>query len=243
MANLNSIAMLAEVDGLLLIDKPCGISSHDVVKAVKTHFNLVKVGHGATLETNANGLFIVLLGNATRLSDDLMNGDNACVGKMFLGKATNTYDCDGEIVSEKGCSGVTRETFDAALPEFRGDVFQLPPMYSAVRMNGESSYTIVQTAKEEERKARLVHVYRFAVTDFALPYVSFELSYTKGMVPRTLVNDFGEFIGVGATLEELRRVKSAGYVVEDAIPFMDLLKLDPVDFKNRVLPLSKVNVR
>ncbi len=243
MANLNSIAMLAEVDGLLLVDKPAGISSHDVVKAVRTHFNLVKAGHGATLEANASGLFIVLLGNATRLSAEMMNGDNAYTGTMRLGMATNTYDKEGETVSENGCGGVTRETVDAALPEFRGDVFQVPPEFSAVRMNGETSYKIVRTAAEEERNARLVHVYRFAITGFELPHVSFELSCTKGTQVRTLVNDFGEFIKSGAVLEELRRVKSAGYSIEDSIPFMELLKLDAVDFKNRIIPLSKVKIQ
>ncbi len=242
MANLNSIAMLAEVDGLLLVDKPAGISSHDIVKAIKTHFNLVKVGHGATLETSATGLFVVLLGNATRLSSDLMNGDNSYIGKMFVGKATNTYDGEGEVVSENGCEGLTREVVDNSLPEFRGDVFQVPPMFSAVKINGESTYKIVQTAKEEERKAHLVHVYRFAITDFSLPHISFELSCTKGTVPRVLVNDFGDFIKTGAMLAELRRIKSCGYSVEDAVPFMDLMKFDAVDFKNAIRPLSKVNV-
>ena len=132
MANLANIAMLAELDGAILVDKPVGISAHDVMKAVKTRFNLVKVGHGGTLDVTANGLFVLLLGDATRLSNILMGGDRAYSVCLTLGRETDTGDRAGRTLAEKPCDGVTRVALVAALKELRGDIYQAPPEFSAV---------------------------------------------------------------------------------------------------------------
>ena len=239
MANLESIAMLAEVDGILLVDKPANISSHDVVKAVKGRFNLVKVGHGGTLEPNATGLLVLLVGDGTKLSGEIMGRDKAYEATFRLGRVTDTQDREGHVLSEKPCDGVTREKLDAALPEFRGDIFQTPPPFSVIKRGDSPSYDIVAT-DPEDAKARLVHVYRLAVTDFAPPSVSFDLLCTKGVCVRALAHDLGRTLGCGASLETLRRTKCAKFSVTDAIGFMDLLKLDAVGFKNRVIPMAGV---
>ena len=241
MANLDSIARLAELDGVLLVDKPTNISSHDVVKAVKQRFNLVKVGHGGTLDPNATGLLVLLVGDATRLSADLMGRDRTYSGVIRLGRTTNTFDREGETVAEKPFDAVTREQFDALVRrDFLGDSFQKPPAFSVIKMPAHPTYDIVRTAEESERTEHLVHIYRLAVTDFAPPRVAFEMSCTKGTVPRVLIHDLGQTLGCGASLDELRRTRCGKFSLDDAIGFMDLLKLDAPSFRARVIPMSEV---
>ena len=241
MANLDSIARLAELDGVLLVDKPTNISSHDVVKAVKQRFNLVKVGHGGTLDPNATGLLVLLVGDATRLSADLMGRDRTYSGVIRLGRTTNTFDREGETVAEKPFDAVTRERLDEVVrKDFLGDSFQKPPAFSVIKMPAHPTYDIVRTAEESERTERLVHVYRLAVTDFAPPRVAFEMSCTKGTVPRVLIHDLGQTLGCGASLDELRRTRCGKFSLDDAIGFMDLLKLDAPSFRARVIPMSEV---
>lgn len=237
MANLDSIAMLAELDGLLLIDKPSNISSHDVVKVVKQRFNLVKIGHGGTLEPNATGLFVLLVGDATKFSNDLMGRDRAYTATVRLGRVTDTQDHEGNTLAENSFEEITRERLEATLPEFRGDIFQTPPPFSVIKRPDMPTYGIVPT-DPEDAKARLVHVYRLAATEFAPPLVSFDLLCTKGVCVRALAHDLGRQLGCGASLESLRRMKVAKFSVDDAIGLMDLLKLDAIGFKNRVIPMA-----
>ncbi len=240
MANLATIAALAELNGAVVVDKPAGIAPHDVVKTVKTVFNLVKVGHGGTIPPNASGVFPVLLGDATRLSADIMGRDRSFEGVLMLGRSTDTFDREGRVTRERPFADVTRERFEAALPEFTGDVFQTEPEYSAILKHGVAGYEIVKTSSDEGAKPRLHHVYRFDVTDFAPPLVSFSLRCTKGLSPRALVNDLGEALGCGASIESLRRTKAGPFSIEDAIPFMELVKLHPADFASKVLPMGRL---
>ncbi len=244
MANLESIAHLAEMDGILLVDKPANMSTHDVVKAVRQNFNLVKVGHGGTLDPNATGLVVLLVGNGTRLSADLMGSDRAYSCVLRLGRTTNTFDREGETVDEKPFADVTRAMFeDAVRKDFLGDIFQKPPAFSVVKMPAHVSYDVVRTAEECERTEHLAHVFRLAVTEHAPPLVSFELSCTKGTIPRVLVHDIGQALGCGASLEELRRTRYGRFSIDDAIGFMDLLKLDAPSFRRRVIPMSEVRAQ
>ena len=243
MANLASIAMLAELDGILLIDKPVGMSAHDVMKAVKTRFNLVKVGHGGTLDVTASGLFTLLLGNATRFSNSLMNGDRSYSAAIRLGRASDTHDRAGRIISENPFDGVSRERLDAVLKDFRGDFYQSPPAFSAVKIPGHDGYDIVETPEEEAKRERLVHVYRFVVTEFAPPIIRADVFCTKGMSMRSLVGGIGDALGCGAILEECRRIAAGRFKIEESMPFMDVLKLDAVEFKRRVIPTSEAGLR
>ena len=240
MANLANIAMLAELDGAILVDKPAGISAHDVMKAVKTTFNLVKVGHGGTLDVTATGLFILLLGDATRFSNDLMCGDRAYAVTLTLGRDTDTGDRAGNTLAEKPCDGVTRERFDAALKEFRGDFYQMPPEFSAVKIPGKTGYEIVCTAKGDELREKLVHTYRYNVTEFAPPKVSLSMSVTKGVSVRAFARDLGHALGCGSCVEDCRRTKCGIHSVDDALPFMKLMELHPADFAARLIPKQSI---
>ena len=240
MANLANIAMLAELDGAILVDKPVGISAHDVMKAVKTRFNLVKVGHGGTIDVTATGLFILLLGDATRFSGDLMGGDRVYAATLTLGRETDTGDRAGNTLAEKPCADITRERLEAELKELRGDIYQAPPEFSAVKLPGKSGYEIVRTAEGDELRERLVHVYRYAVEAFAPPTVSLSMAATKGVSVRALARDLGRALGCGACVEDCRLVKCGIHSVADALPFVKLMDLHPADFAARLIPKNAI---
>ena len=240
MANLGNLAMLAELSGAVLVDKPAGISAHDVMKAVKTHFNLVKVGHGGTLDVPASGLFVLLLGDATRYSNDLMGGDRAYSATLALGRETDTGDRMGRVLAEKPCADLARERFDAALKELRGDIYQAPPAFSAIKIPGKPGYEIVCTAEGDALRERLVHVYRCDVELFAPPTVTLSLAVTKGVSLRAFARDLGRLLGCGACLAESRRLKCGRHSVDDALPFLKLIELHPVDFAERLIPMNQI---
>jgi len=239
MARLDVIARLAETDGVLLVDKPAGIPAHDALKSVKCRFNLVKLGHGGTLEPTSSGLFVLLLGDANRLSQQLMGGDRAYECSLVLGRDTKTHDAAGDIVAEADFSSVTRERLDSALADFCGDVYQSPPEFSAVKRHENAAYETVCTAEGDELREKLVHVYRLVVVEFALPRVSFSISATKGFSVRAFARDLGKSLGCGAYVDSLRRVRCGKLEVKDAIGFHDLMRLDGADIVSRILPAVK----
>ena len=235
MANLTQLKMLEDLDGFLLVDKPAGIAFATVVKAVKRKFNLVKVGHGGSLDATASGLFILLLGDANKFADRVMGADRVYEGKIRFGLKTDTGDIYGRpegTAPDK--AGLVPDTavLAAALPEFRGDVFQVEPQFCTIRKEGTAAYEIADTGAH---KQFLAHVYRFDVgADGA-----FALRASKGVIPRALVRDLGDSLGCGASLETLRRTAVGRFGVADAIPFDRLLETEMRDFAPCVMPLSK----
>ena len=230
-------------DGVLLVDKPSGPTSHDIVHKIRRTFHIEKVGHGGTLDPNATGLLIVLLGKGTKLSDQLMGGDKAYTGVMRLGRTTASQDCDGETLEEKHWEHVTRGQVEARMAEWTGDLFQTPPMVSAIKVEGVPLYKMARKGQEIERKPRFIHIYRFAVTEWAPPLVTFDVLCTKGTYVRTLAHDVGQALGCGACLDALRRTQSGGFNVNDALPFDEVLRLSRDQLAARVLPFSLVATR
>ena len=226
-------------DGVLLVDKPSGPTSHDIVHKIRKTFRIEKVGHGGTLDPNATGLLIILLGKGTKLSDRLMGSDKAYSGVMRLGRTTSSQDCDGETLEEKPWEHVAREQVEAKMAELTGDLFQTPPMVSAIKIEGVPLYKLARKGQEVERKPRFIHVYRFATTEWAPPLVTFDVACTKGTYVRTLAHDIGQAIGCGACLDALRRTRSGAFSVDDAMPFDDIMQLTPDQLAARVIPLSR----
>ena len=239
MANLTQLKMLEELDGFLLVDKPAGIAFSSVVKAVKRKFNLVKVGHGGSLDSAASGLFILLINDANKFVGDVMGADRAYEGVMRLGLKTNTHDIQGETLSTCELRPVMPELpgkIAAALPEFKGDIFQTESRWCSVRREGSATYEIADTG---DHKPFMTHVYKLSLGEIEGEKLPFSVSGTKGLIVRTLVNDFGEAIGCGAALESLRRVKIGKFSVDAAIPFDKLLDTDIKDFASCVMPLGE----
>jgi len=227
------------LDGVLPVDKPSGPTSHDVVDAVRRHFGLRKVGHGGTLDPQATGLLILLLGRGTKLADRFIGSDKTYQGVLRLGIATDTQDADGEVVREADPSGVTREQVEGLMAKLTGDLLQKPPMVSAVKVAGVPLYKHARKGREVERESRLIHVYEFVMERFENPRAQFILRCTKGTYVRTLCADIGEALGCGAHLESLRRTRSGDLRIEDAIPVAAALAMTRDELRARILPLRR----
>ncbi len=227
-------------DGILLVDKPAGPTSHDVVDEVRRRFRLEKVGHGGTLDPMATGLLVLLLGRGTKLSNQVMGADKIYEGILHLGITTDTEDADGQVTSEKGCEGVTRERLEEEMRKWKGDVMQTPPMVSAVKREGVPLYKLARKGKTVEREPRLIHIYDFALLGFEPPCASFRLRCTKGTYVRTICADVGSALGCGAYLSQLRRTASGSLDVAGALPLEDILKMEMEDLLKKVIPIHTV---
>ena len=231
---------MRELDGAILIDKDSGWTSHDVVAKVRNHFHLKKVGHCGTLDPNATGLLILVLGKGTKLSERLMGEDKFYEGTMKLGETTDSYDSDGEITQTSPIPPITLATLNEEASRFIGDHLQTPPMVSAVKVDGVPLYKMARQGKTVERKARLVHIYRFGFTHYQEPEGHFSVACTKGTYVRTLAHDLGNAIGCGAHLTALRRTQSGRFSVNNAISISDLISLDANELSRRVIPITKL---
>ncbi len=228
------------LDGAILIDKPAGPTSHDVVDAIRRHFGIKKVGHCGTLDPNATGLLIIVLGRGTKLSEKLMSDDKVYEGKMKFGETTNSFDADGELVASLPVPPLSLEELNEAASKFIGDQMQTPPMVSAVKKDGVPLYKLARKGIEVEREARLIHIYNFRFTAYAEPFGDFRLACTKGTYVRSVANDLGQNLGCGAHLAALRRVTSGKFDVTDALPLANLFKMTPKDLEKHVMPFLKL---
>jgi tRNA pseudouridine55 synthase len=228
------------LDGAILIDKPSGPTSHDVVDAIRRKFNIKKVGHCGTLDPNATGLLIIVVGRGTKLSEKLMSDDKVYEGTMKLGEATDSYDSDGELTASLPVPPMTLDELNAAAASFIGDQMQVPPMVSAIKKNGVPLYKLARKGVEVEREPRLVHVYNFRFMDYREPIGAFKLACTKGTYVRSIAHDLGQKLGCGAHLATLRRAVSGKFDVADAKPLDEILKLSSSELEKRVIPFLKL---
>lgn len=227
---------IGPLDGAILIDKPTGWTSHDVVAKVRNHFRLEKVGHCGTLDPNATGLLILVLGRGTKLSEKLMSSDKVYEGTAQFGATTDSYDADGQVVSTSLVFPMTLDQLNEEASKFLGDQMQLPPMVSAVKKDGVPLYKLARKGIEVERKERLVHIYSFRFTNYQEPVGTFRVACTKGTYVRTLVHDLGQRLGCGAHLASLRRVDSGKFAVSDATPLETVLKWSNAELQKHVVP-------
>ena len=227
-------------DGALLVDKPAGPTSHDIVEFVRSQFGIAKVGHAGTLDPAATGLLILLLGRGTKLSEKLMTDDKVYAGWMRLGETTHSYDADGEVTASAPVPPLDVEKLNAAAESFLGDQLQTPPMVSAVKKDGVPLYKLARKGIDVPREPRLVHIYNFRFNAYEEPCASFRVACTKGTYVRSLVHDLGQKLGCGAHLATLRRVVSGRFDVADAIEFEQLLKMSRAELEQRVIPILRL---
>jgi tRNA pseudouridine55 synthase len=228
------------LDGAILIDKPTGPTSHDVVDAIRRQFGIKKVGHCGTLDPNATGLLIMVLGRGTKLSEKLMGDDKVYEGTIKFGEATDSYDADGELVSSLPVPPMTLEQLNEDAAVFVGDQMQTPPMVSAIKKGGVPLYKLARKGVVVEREPRLIHIYNFRFTDYAEPIATFKLACTKGTYVRSVAHDLGQKLGCGAHLATLRRSVSGKFDVADAKPLDEILKLSVAELEKRVIPFVKL---
>jgi len=228
------------LDGAILIDKPAGPTSHDVVDAIRRQFNIKKVGHCGTLDPNATGLLLIVLGRGTKLSEKLMSDDKIYEGTMKFGETTDSYDADGELVASLPVPPLTLEQLNEAAAEFIGDIMQTPPMVSAVKKGGVPLYKLARKGVEVEREPRLIHIYNFRFSTYAEPSGQFQLACTKGTYVRSVAHELGQKLGCGAHLANLRRVSSGKFDVAQALEFEEVIKLTPKQLEQRVIPFLQL---
>jgi tRNA pseudouridine55 synthase len=224
------------LDGAILIDKPSGPTSHDVVDVIRRKFGIKKVGHCGTLDPNATGLLIIVVGRGTKLSEKLMSDDKVYEGTMKFGESTDSYDSDGELIASLPVPPMTLDQLNEAAAAFIGDQMQIPPMVSAIKKNGVPLYKLARKGIEVEREPRLVHIYNFRFTDYQEPLGRFKLACTKGTYVRSIAHDLGQKLGCGAHLATLRRSVSGKFDVADAKPLDEILKLSSSELEKRVIP-------
>jgi tRNA pseudouridine55 synthase len=227
-------------DGALLVDKPAGPTSHDIVEIVRSQFGIAKVGHAGTLDPAATGLLILLLGRGTKLSEKLMADDKVYAGWMRLGETTDSHDADGAVITVAPVPALDVEKLNAAAESFLGDQMQTPPMVSAVKKDGVPLYKLARKGIEVPREPRLVHIYKFLFTAYEEPHAAFRVACTKGTYVRSLAHDLGQKLGCGAHLATLRRVVSGRFDVADAVEFEQLLQMSRAELEQRVIPILRL---
>ena len=228
-----------KVTGILNINKPAGITSYDVVDVIKKIFDGSKVGHTGTLDPIATGVLPIVIGDATKLSDELMAEKKVYRVKMLLGVETNTYDITGRIVF----ASVIRNDeiyIRERIKRFIGKQEQVPPAYSAIRVDGKRAYEYAREGKELKLKAREIEIYNIdnIAVDLRKREVTFDVYCTKGTYVRSLVNDIGKKLGCGATMIELTRLKNGNFDIKDSISLYDFLKMDYDDMKKQVVSIE-----
>ncbi|MGC9940512.1 MAG: tRNA pseudouridine(55) synthase TruB [Verrucomicrobiota bacterium] len=229
-------------DGAILVDKPAGPTSHDVVDAIRRRFQIKKVGHCGTLDPNATGLLIIVLGRGTKLSERLMGDDKVYEGTIKFGESTDSYDSDGELTGSLPVMPMTLNQLNEEAAAFIGDLLQVPPMVSAIKKDGVPLYKLARKGIEIEREPRLIHIYNFRFTGYTEPLATFRVACTKGTYIRSLAHDLGQKLGCGAHLTTLRRSASGKFDVSDAIPLDTILKMTPLELGTRVMPFLKLMV-
>lgn len=223
------------MDGFLIIDKPSGISSHDVVAAVRRALRLKKVGHTGTLDPFATGVLPVAVGEATKAIPFLDEQVKEYQATMVLGITTDSQDCTGEVVLESEWQAITTDDVRNVLPYFTGHLNQTPPMYSAIKKNGIPLYRLARKGVDVERAPRPIDIFSLQIDDIALPEVTLTVVCSRGTYVRTLAHDMGTRLGCGAHLTKLRRIRSGMFGLENAITLAELVDRASVGTIGKVL--------
>lgn len=227
---------MIEYNGVLLIDKPSGWTSHDVVAKLRGILRTRRVGHAGTLDPLATGLLVVLVGNACKASQYLMSQGKIYEGAFRLGRVTNTQDSDGEIMEENPVpADITPEKIAEAMRSMLGDQYQTPPMFSAIKINGRPLYKAARKGLEVEREKRFIRIAKFELLDKRGNEVDFYVECTKGTYVRTIAHDLGRRLGPGAHLTALRRTASGKFSLNDAVTIEALQAMSPEEIRARLL--------
>jgi len=210
------------VSGVLVVDKPVGLTSHDVVQLIRRGTGIRRAGHTGTLDPRASGVLVILIGPAVRLSEFVSASDKRYQATIRLGGSSDTYDSEGSITSITSEVQISEEEFTEVLQQFIGEIEQVPPPFSAVKIKGRRAYEIAREGEEVELAPRIIHVYSLEILEWAPPEVVIDVYCSSGTYVRSLTNDLGKALGTGAYLVGLRRTKSGRFTLRDAVPMRRL---------------------
>ncbi len=205
------------VSGVLVVDKPVGLTSHDVVQIIRRGTGIRRAGHTGTLDPRASGVLVVLIGPAVRLSEYVSASDKRYQATIHLGSSTDTYDSEGRVTSSASLVNVSEDKFEDILQQFVGEIEQVPPPYSAVKVQGRKAYEIAREGEEVSLEPRTIQVYSLDLLEWDPPEVVIDVFCSSGTYVRSLANDLGNALGVGAHLVGLRRTKSGRFTLRDAV--------------------------
>lgn len=227
------------VDGILVVDKPQGLTSNGVLQRAKRYLDAAKAGHTGSLDPLATGVLPICLGEATKFSQYLLDADKAYIAKARLGQVTSTGDSEGEVIQERAVpESLDAERLEGILERFRGEIEQVPPMYSALKHQGRPLYELARQGVEVERKARQVTIYALRLLSLEPGTFEIEVRCSKGTYIRTLVEDIGDALGCGAHLIALRRTMAAGFTVDMAVSLEQLEGEEPGVRESHLLPVD-----
>lgn len=210
------------MQGIIVVDKPSGMTSHDVVSRVRRKLGMRRVGHAGTLDPLATGVLVILLGQSTKLFDKFVSFDKAYAATLMLGTQTTTADITGEVVEKKPFEHINQKEIESVMSEFVGDSEQKPPMVSAVKYKGERLYKLARKGIVVDRPARKIRIDVLKMTDCVLPQVKFYMECSKGTYVRTLAEDVGSRLGCGACITQIQRTKVGIFTIEDAVKLEEL---------------------
>ncbi len=204
-------------EGILIVNKPSGLTSHDVVARIRKRFGIKKVGHAGTLDPLATGVLVVLLGKYTKMSDRLMGLDKAYRATMLLGRKTDSADIQGKTIAEHAYDQINLERIKHVFQEFVGTIDQRPPMYSAIKFKGKKLYELARKGIVVDREPRTITIEKLEILNFQPPSVEFMMECSKGTYVRQLADDIGERLGCGACISQIERTKVGSYRLNEAI--------------------------
>ena len=231
------------INGIVNIYKEKGYTSHDVVAVLRKVVGQKKIGHTGTLDPDATGVLPVCLGRATKVCELLTDHDKTYEALLLLGKTTDTQDISGEVLEERDPGDLTEEEVRSCIESFIGEYDQIPPMYSALKVNGKKLYELAREGKTVERKSRKVQIHGIRILEMNLPHVRMEVDCSKGTYIRTLCNDVGEVLGVGGCMESLLRTKVSRFELKDSMKLADIEKAkNEGRTEEIILPLDEVFV-
>lgn len=238
-----SLQPVKELEGVLLVDKPQGLTSHDVVYRLRRKLQIKKIGHAGTLDPMATGLLVMLIGKATRISQYLMSTDKVYQGEATLGVVTDSQDAEGEMMETRPVPELTEAQVRDVMKTFLGDQYQTPPMHSAIKVDGVKLYQLARKGEEIEREPRFIRVAAFNLLSFASPKLTFDLHCTKGTYVRTIAHDLGQKLGCGAHLSALRRTASGQFTIGQCLPLEEIEKLSLPEIEKRLIPVYEAAPR
>ncbi|HAD22375.1 MAG TPA: tRNA pseudouridine(55) synthase TruB [Opitutae bacterium] len=227
-------------EGILLVDKPSGITSHDIVDRLRRKLKMKKIGHAGTLDPLATGLMIMLIGKATKVSQFLISLDKAYEGTFKLGVETDSQDSDGEVVETKDLpENLSEETIGDAMKEFLGDQYQTPPMFSAKKINGVPLYKMARKGKTVEREPRVIRINELSLQGWDSPEGRFFMDCSKGTYVRTVFHDLGQKLDCGGHLTSLRRTKINDFSIEGVPTLEEIETMGTGEFQSLLIPVRE----
>lgn len=238
-----SLQQPKEMEGVLLVDKPRGLTSHDVVYHLRRKLQIKKIGHAGTLDPMATGLLVMLIGKATRISQYLISVDKVYEAEATLGVVTDSQDAEGEVMETRPVPELTEAQVRETMKGFLGDQYQMPPMHSAIKIGGVPLYKLARKGEEVVREPRFIRIASLELTSFALPKITFTLHCTKGTYVRTIAHDLGQKLGCGAHLSALRRTGSGKFSISQCLPLEEIEALSLPEIEKRLIPVYEAAPR